>query len=68
MERALERKAYQKSLTLGRLKRAKTGHDEKQFITGVKIVYLFELMLYIPVNSNSHVGMLPPFYWSFTKY
>ena len=23
---------------------------------------LLELMLYVPVNSNGHVGTLPPFY------
>ena len=30
--------------------------------------FLFELMLYIPVNSNGHVGMLPPFYGTFTQH
>ena len=29
---------------------------------------LFELMLYVPVNSNGHVGMLPPFYGTFTQH
>ena len=28
---------------------------------------LFELMLIIPVNSKGHVGMLPPFYRTFTQ-
>ena len=27
----------------------------------MNIVCLFELMLYIPVNSNGHVGTSPPF-------
>ena len=29
---------------------------------------LFELMLYVPVNSNGHVGKLPPFYGTFTQH
>ena len=29
-------------------------------------VCLFELMLYIPVNTYGHVGTLPPFYVTFT--
>ena len=28
----------------------------------VDFVCLFELMLYVPVNSNGHAGTLPPFY------
>ena len=31
------------------------------------LVGLFELMLYIPVNSHGHVGTLPPFYGAFTR-
>ena len=31
-------------------------------------VCLFELMLYVPVNSNGHVGTLPPFYGTFTQH
>ena len=27
-----------------------------------------ELMLYVPVNSNGHVGMLPPFYGTSTQH
>ena len=30
-------------------------------------VCLFELMLYIPVNSHGHVGMLPPLYGTCTQ-
>ena len=29
---------------------------------------MFELMLYVPVNSNGHVRMLPPFYGTFTQH
>ena len=29
------------------------------------IVCLFALMLYVPVNSQGHVGMLPPLYGTF---
>ena len=29
---------------------------------------LFELMFYVPVNSNGHVGTLPPFYGTFTQH
>ena len=29
---------------------------------------LFELMLYVPVNSKGHFGMLPPFYGTFTQH
>ena len=33
-----------------------------------KHVYcLFELMLYVPVNSQGHVGTLPPLYGTFTQ-
>ena len=32
------------------------------------IVCLFELKLYVPVNSNGHVGTLPPFYGTFTQH
>ena len=28
---------------------------------------LFDLMLYVPVNGNGHVGTLPPFYGTFTQ-
>ena len=28
---------------------------------------LFELMLYVPVNSQGHVGTLPPHYRTFTQ-
>ena len=28
---------------------------------------LFELMLYVPVNSSGHVGTLPPLYGTFTQ-
>ena len=28
---------------------------------------LFQLMLYVPVNSNGHVGMFLPFYETFTQ-
>ena len=28
---------------------------------------LFELMLYVPVNSQGHVGTLPPLYGTFTQ-
>ena len=31
---------------------------------GVYLV-LFELMLYVPVNSYGHVGTLSPFLWDF---
>ena len=31
-------------------------------------VCLFEVMLYVPVNSNGHVGTMPSFYWTFTQY
>ena len=30
-------------------------------------VCLFELLLYIPVNSYGHVRTLPPFYRTFTQ-
>ena len=30
-------------------------------------VCLFELMLYVPVNSQGHVGTLPPLYGTFTQ-
>ena len=30
-------------------------------------VCLFELMLYVPVNSSGHVGTLPPLYGTFTQ-
>ena len=29
---------------------------------------LFELMFYVPVNSNGHVGTLPPFYGTITQH
>ena len=29
-------------------------------------ICLFELMLYVPVNSSGHVGTLPPLYGTFT--
>ena len=29
---------------------------------------LFECLFYFPVNSNGHVGMLPPFYGTFTQH
>ena len=29
---------------------------------------LLELMLYVPVNSNGHVRLLPPFYLTFTQH
>ena len=29
---------------------------------------VFDLMLYVPVNSNGHVGTLPPFYGTFTQH
>ena len=33
----------------------------------IRILFsLFELMLYVAVNSNGHVGTLPPFYGTFT--
>ena len=32
------------------------------------LLYLFELTLYVPVNSNSHVGTLPPFNGTFTQH
>ena len=43
---------------------------------GLSLVYvidcillcLFELMLYVPVNSNGNVGTLPPFYETFTQH
>ena len=28
---------------------------------------LFELLLYVPVNSNGQVGTFPPFYGTFTQ-
>ena len=28
--------------------------------------FLFELILYVPVNGYGHVGMLPPFYGTLT--
>ena len=31
----------------------------------MEFVCLFELMFYAPVNSNGHVGTLPPFLWDF---
>ena len=31
-------------------------------------VCLFELMVYVPFNSNGHVGTLPPFYGTFTQH
>ena len=33
-----------------------------------KLICLFELMLYVPVNSDGHVGTLPPFYGNFTQH
>ena len=33
---------------------------------GVYLV-LFELMLYVPVNSYGHVGTLSPFYGTFSQ-
>ena len=32
------------------------------------VLILFELMLYVSVNSNGHVGTLPPFYGTFTQH
>ena len=32
-----------------------------------KFFHLFELMLYVPVNSYGYVGTLPPFYRTFTQ-
>ena len=34
----------------------------------IEVSCLFELMLYVPVNSNGHVGMLPPFYGTFPTF
>ena len=31
-------------------------------------VCVFELMVNVPVNSNGHVGTLPPFYGTFTQH
>ena len=31
-------------------------------------VCLFELMLYVPVNNNDHVGTLPPYFGTFTQH
>ena len=31
------------------------------------ILHLFELMIYIPANSQGHVGTLPSFYGTFTQ-
>ena len=39
-----------------------TGH-----IIYYKTPHLFELMLYIPVNSHGHVGILSPFYGTFNQ-
>ena len=33
----------------------------------ISFVCLFELMLYVPVNSKGHIGTLPPFYGTFTQ-
>ena len=38
------------------------GFDLEQFVC------LFDLMLYVPVNSNGHVGTTPPFYGTFTQH
>ena len=31
-------------------------------------VCLCEVILYVPVNNNGHVGTLPPFYGTFTQH
>ena len=36
-------------------------HALAKIIIGKTFVCLFELMLYVPVNNNGHVGTLPPF-------
>ena len=38
------------------------------FTPQIEFVCLFELILYVPVNSYGHVGMLPPFYRTFTQH
>ena len=45
-----------------------TVTDTVLYACGPGTVYLFELMLYVSVNSNGHVGMLPPFYRTFTQH
>ena len=34
----------------------------------VLIVCSFELMFYVPVKNNGHVGAVPPFYGTFTQH
>ena len=36
--------------------------------TLIQRICLFALMLYVPVNSNGHVGKLPPFYRTFIQH
>ena len=31
------------------------------------VLCVFELLLYVPVNSNGHARMLPPFNGTFTR-
>ena len=41
--------------------------DVQQFYFAPKFLYLFELILSVPVNSYSHVGTLPLFYGTHTQ-
>ena len=43
------------------------GLSEPEFYGDLVYKFLFELMLYVPVNSQGHVGTLPPLYGTFTQ-
>ena len=43
-------------------------HENNMKLELKRIHCLFELMLYVPVNSNCHVGTSPPFYGTFTQH
>ena len=53
-------------VVLGKVDQGITSHRQ-QCHGRHKFVHLFELMLYVPVNSYGHVGTLPPLYGTFTQ-
>ena len=46
----------------------KTCAKRTQVLKGKMFVCLFVCLFDVPVNSNSHVGTLPPFYVTFTQH
>ena len=44
-----------------------TGTLESEQLSSL-FACLFELMLYVQVNSKGHIGTLPPFYGTFTHH